>query len=76
MSEHHADVKGENNPNYGKDFSGENGPRSILKEQDVIQIRLLSDEGLLTQREIGKLFGVDSTTISKIKTGKNWFHVK
>lgn len=55
-----------------KKNSGENGPKSILKEQDVIEIWKLLDEGILKQKEIGNLFGVDQTTISNVKTGKHW----
>ena len=67
---------GENNPNYGKDFSGENGPNSKLKKDDVIEIRVDLNEGILTQREIGLKFGVHQITISQIKTGKTWKHIK
>jgi len=68
--------KGKNNPNYGKDFSGENNPHSTLKNQDVIQIRKLCDEGNLTQKEIGEKFGVSRMTISRIKNRKSWTHIK
>jgi len=57
-------------------YKGENSPRAILTEQDVIQIRLLCDEGILTQKEIGEKFGVDNTTISDIKLRKTWKHIK
>lgn len=30
----------------------------------------------LTNKAIGKMYGVDHTTISKIRTGKNWSHLK
>jgi len=80
-------MRGENCPNYGKHTSeetkkkqsekmkGENNPKSILTEKDVVEIRKLSNEGILTQKEIGEKFGVDNTTISRIKTGKRWSHV-
>jgi len=67
--------KGEANTNYGKDFSGENGPNSVLKEQDVIEIRIDLKEGLLTQKEIGEKFGVSHHTISDIKRRKTWKHI-
>jgi len=73
---------GENNPNYGKKcpehskrMSGENHPRSILKEQDVIEIRKLSDEGVLTQKEIAEIFGVTQASISAIKNRRIWKHI-
>ena len=34
------------------------------------------DEGILTQKEIGKLFGVSHTIISYIKIGKIWKNIK
>jgi len=57
-------------------YLGENSPNHILTEQDVIQIRKLYDEGILTQREIGKMFGVSNYTVSLIKLGKTWKHIK
>lgn len=51
---------------------GENHPRSILRESDVTQIKRLLYKGIITQKEIGKLFGVNQRTISNIKCRKNW----
>jgi len=64
--------KGENNYNFGKNFSGGNGPASKLKEQDVIQIWKYIDEGILTQKEIAKKFGISPSTISDIKNKRSW----
>ena len=58
------------------DFKGENHPRSILKEKDVIEIRIDLSEGILSQREIGEKFGVNQTTISCIKHKRIWKHIK
>jgi len=63
ISENHADVKGENNKN------------SILTEQKVIQIRVDLEEGVLTQTEIAKKFGVSKSVISDIKRRKTWKHI-
>jgi len=83
--------KGENNPMFGKylstktkmmisknhfDNKGENNPHHKLTEEQVIQIKLLLKEGILTQEEIADIFGVGKMTISKIKRGKLWKHVK
>jgi len=84
--------KGENNPNYRKHpsketkrkqsekakgkYEGENNPSSILTIKDVIQIRKHLKEGILTQKEIGKIFGVSHITISDIKRGRTWSHLK
>jgi len=51
---------------------GENNPNVILTEKDVIQIRILLKEEVLTQKEIGEMFGVSISTISNIKTRKIW----
>jgi hypothetical protein len=79
-----------NNPNFGKHLShetknkisinqpnrnGENHPRHKLTEEQVIQIKLLLEEGILNNREIGELFGVCYKTISNIKTGRTWNHI-
>jgi len=84
MRENHADFKGEKHPMFGKHPSektrklmsennkGENGPNSKLTEQKVIQIRILLDEGILTQKEIAKKFGVSHVTISDIKNNRSW----
>jgi len=56
-------------------LSGENNPASVLTEQKVIEIRKLSDEGNLTQKEIAGIFGVKQNTISAIKNKKSWKHV-
>jgi len=52
------------------------GKNSILIIQDVIQIKLLLKEGILTQQEIADIFGVDQTTISLIKSGKIWNYIE
>jgi len=76
MRENHADVKGENHPMFGSKRPGEKSGNHTLTEQKVINIRIDLKEGLLTQKEIGEMFGVDRTTISKIKSGKTWKHIK
>jgi len=59
-----------------KNKKGNNSPNHKLTEQQVIQIKILLKEGNLTQQEIADMFGVSSITISKIKTGKIWSHIK
>jgi len=63
ISEHHANSKGENNPN------------SVLTEQIIIQIRKYLNEGILTQKEISKMFGVSISIISRIKNNNIWKHI-
>lgn len=49
---------------------------AILTEDDVRTIRRLLWKGELTQDEIGTKYGVDQRTISAIKTGRRWPHIK
>ena len=55
---------------------GEHNPNVKLKEQDVIQIRIILDEGILIQAEIAKMFGVSVMTISYIKLRKTWKYIR
>lgn len=48
---------------------------SKLTEKDVLKIKILLSENILTQLEIGKIFNVSDTTISHIKNGKKWKHI-
>lgn len=59
-----------------KNSQGENNPRHILTEDDVPQIRRLLNEGVLTQKEIGNMYGVNAETISCIKNSKSWGWLK
>jgi len=69
-------IRGKNNPSYGKKRPGEKSGNHTLTEQNVIEIRIDLDEGILNGREIGEKFGVSRHTISRIKTGKLWKHIK
>lgn len=69
-------TKGINNPMYGVHKYGNDSPNHKLTEQDVVQIKLLLEEGILTQKEIAEIFEVDRKTISNIKTEKTWKHVR
>jgi hypothetical protein len=51
---------------------GEKNGAAKLTEQQVIEIKKLLSYQILTLREIGELYGVDKSTISKIKRSKNW----
>jgi len=57
-------------------YKGENHPRSKLTEKGIVKIKILLEEGNLTQKEIAEKFGISQTTISDIKTGKRWKHIK
>ncbi len=45
--------------------------RAKLTEADVLAIRASS----LTQIELGKIFNIDPSTVSNIRTRKNWKHI-
>lgn len=47
-----------------------------LDEEKVIKIKRLLDQGEKTQTEIAEMFGVSRRTISFIKTGERWGHVR
>jgi group I intron endonuclease len=54
---------------------GENNKMAKLTEVDIIKIREFLNKKE-TQRKISKMFNVTQTTISKIKLGKVWKHIK
>ena len=45
---------------------------SKLTKQDIDTIHQLLYEGNLTQKEIGSIFNITQTAISRIKTGNRW----
>jgi predicted XRE-type DNA-binding protein len=84
-------LKGEKHPFYGKQFSnetknkmsenhvdvkGENNSAHKLVELEVIEVRKLLKEKILTQKEIAKMFNIIQSTVSGIKLRKTWSHIK
>jgi predicted XRE-type DNA-binding protein len=55
---------------------GENNNNSILTKQDIIEIKLLLLEKNFSQTQIAIIFGVSRQTISDIKYGRIWSHIK
>jgi len=55
---------------------GENNPKSKLTKKEVIKIKRLLTEKILTQKQIGECFNVGQATISTIKCGTSWSFVK
>lgn len=53
---------------------GTKNGRAKLTEQDVLAIKELLKLGI-PQRRIGQMFGVYSSTVSMINTGKLWKHL-
>lgn len=56
----------------GRHRWGENNGQAKLTEEQVMEIKKLLHDGQLSQREIGKIFGVGQGAISGIKLGKTW----
>lgn len=54
---------------------GENNPASKFTEKKVIQIKMLFRLGF-KNIEISKIYDVHKNTISSIRTGKTWSHIK
>ena len=54
---------------------GKQGPRAILTNIQVWKIRLMLSKKI-TQEKIAECFGIARRTISDIKTGKSWSHLK
>lgn len=57
-----------------KSHKGENHPRSILCEEQVLAIRRLRSKGL-TQKVIGEMYGVSESAIRGIVNLKTWKHI-
>jgi len=91
MSEaHKGQETGEDNPMFGRQHTkeskkkmseakkgktGEDAPNNKLTEKKVKIVLHLLEGGQFTQDKIGKMYGVNDTTISRIKLGKTWSHV-
>jgi len=56
----------------GHKNAGQNNGLATLSNKQVVKIRKLLNKRNLTQKEIGKIFNVKDSTISRIKTGKRW----
>jgi len=60
-------------PQMGK---GEKHASAKLKNSQVLEIKKMLKEGKSTGRAIAKMFGVSEITISDIKRGRRWGHLK
>jgi len=43
-----------------------------MMKRKVVEIRKLCAEGKLTQKVIGEMFGISSSTVSQIKNNRIW----
>lgn len=53
----------------------EKGGRAILKNKEVVEIKKMLQEGIMTQAKIGELFGVSRSTIGLIHNKNIWTHI-
>ena len=61
--------------NYNGKQLGEKNIRSRLTEDDVVDIRLMFDNGLMTQQELAKAYNVGWSTIHNIVFRLTWTHI-
>jgi len=55
-----------------RSLRGNNSTHNILVEKDIPEIRMLLNEGDLSEREIGLMYGVKRSTIHNIRTKHSW----
>lgn len=55
---------------------GQNHPAASKTEVEIKEIKRYLRKGVLTQKEIAKMYGLAQPTIAAINTGKTWSHVK
>jgi len=60
---------------HGTRFRGEEHPRALLTEEDVLLIRELCANGA-NKTALGRQYGVDRTTIGLIHKRKNWAYLQ
>lgn len=49
--------------------------KNLISREDILEIRKLINEGILSLRAIGRKFKKDHSTISNIKYGKTYKHI-
>lgn len=67
-----ADMVAKGRASHATGLRGSAHPRAKLTEAGVLEIRRLWEEASLSQREIGKMFGVGRRAIGKIVRRENW----
>lgn len=60
----------------GRQACGESNGRAKLTDRKVLAIRRIWEEGGVTKKELGSMFGVSSVLVSKIVRRKLWKHIK
>ena len=54
---------------------GEENPRAVLKEQDVLDIRKKCSNSEITRKEASKIYGVSKSAIDSLMIKKTWKHI-
>lgn len=54
---------------------GEQHPEAKLTDENVKEIRKAYREGNITQKELGKRYGVTQASICRILNGHSWTHL-
>jgi DNA-binding XRE family transcriptional regulator len=57
-------------------YPGERNPNAVLTAAKVREIRKLYQEGDHTQRQLGRLFGANRSTIGQVLRHTTWRHVR
>jgi len=60
---------------YGLNFGEKNGSAKLSKEE-VVLIKMLKRDSLLSNVRVGKIFNISRTSIYNIVNSKNWSYVK
>ncbi len=61
---------------HGRRQFGEKCYNTNLTNADALRIKRLASDGELSQREIGKMFGVTHRVVSNIKNARRWTHLE
>lgn len=59
----------------GRHLYGERNGSAILSSKDVLSIKKLLSEKVLSQSRIGELFGISQIEVSRIHRGIRWAHI-
>jgi hypothetical protein len=59
---------------HGTDAVGENNPRCVYTNEQVALLK--SQMGSKSNAELSRMYGIPRTTISSIRTGRNWSHIE
>lgn len=61
-------------PNFQR-FYGEQHPNHVLNEKQVSEIKAAYQTGLISQRQLARMYGVSQTTIKMIVNNQTWKEV-